>query len=59
MLYALAKGYIQHMFFKSTIINESSSFFFRVFNPLKLQHIVTFPKPHFLGVNIAEGIDFR
>lgn len=29
----------------------------RVFNPLKLQHIVTLPKPHFLGVNIAEGMD--
>ena len=27
MLYALAKGYIQHMVLKSTIINESSSFF--------------------------------
>lgn len=29
----------------------------RVFNPLKLQHIVTLPKPHFLGVNIAAGMD--
>ncbi|RMX55508.1 hypothetical protein pdam_00024122, partial [Pocillopora damicornis] len=29
----------------------------RVFNPLKLQFIVTIPKPHFLGVNVAEGID--
>ena len=36
------------------------SFFpFRVFNPLKLQFIVTIPKPHFLGVNVAEGIDSR
>ena len=31
----------------------------RVFNPLKLQHIVTLPKPHFLGVNIAAGMDLR
>ena len=33
--------------------------FARVFNPLKLQFIVTIPKPHFLGVNVAEGIDSR
>ena len=33
--------------------------FVRVFNPLKLQFIVTIPKPHFLGVNVAEGIDSR
>ena len=33
--------------------------FVRVFNPLKLQFIVNIPKPHFLGVNVAEGIDSR
>ena len=53
------QNFLSSSFFRFHVFLTFLYFIFRVFNPLKLQHIVTLPKPHFLGVNIAEGMDLR